>query len=356
MLFSRGRNAARPALRRSAAEFLEKGLTNKDTPANKYTPAKHLSDICGATPVQVATYQVRGQINSWLANRADEFVEPLSSVSVAWMYDARRVRRRQRHGRDSVKRSLLIVVGGLALLASGSSSPPQAVSVVAGTAHTSQNALDWAGAYRGVIPCADCQGIETVVILRSDGTFTTHFRYLGKGDEVLSKEGRFTWNAAGSIVTLAGDAQYLVGENHLRRLAIDGSRVSGRLADRYVLAKVPEGGVAERYWKLVELNGQPLPKLDRKPWLILREADGRMNGFGGCNRFTGSYKLDAAASRLTFGQIATTSMACISGMEVEQAFYEVLRNADNYSLAGNHLTLNRARMAPLARFEAVYLP
>jgi hypothetical protein len=42
-------------------------------------------------------------------------------------------------------------------------------------------------------------------------------------------------------------------------------------------------------------------------------------------------------------------------MEVEQTFQEALRNADNYSLAGDHLTLNRARMAPLARFEAEYL-
>ena len=254
-----------------------------------------------------------------------------------------------------MKRSILIVVGGIALLASGGSSPLQAVAVIY-TAHNSQNALDWAGAYRGVLPCADCQGIETVVILKSDGTFTKHFKYLGKGDEVISKEGRFTWNAAGSIVTLAGDAQYLVGENHLTHLARDGSRVTGALADRYILAKIPEGGVTERYWRLVELNGQPLPKLDRKPWFILGEADGRMNGFGGCNRFTGSYKLDAAAARLRFGQIATTSMACVSGMELEQAFYEVLRNADNYSLTGDHLTLNRARMAPLARFEAVYLP
>ena len=255
-----------------------------------------------------------------------------------------------------MKRSLLIVVGVLALLASGCSSPPRAVTVIPDTAHNSQNALDWAGAYRGVIPCADCRGIETVVILNSDGTFTTHFRYLGKGDEVFSKEGRFTWSATGNIVTLAGDAQYLVGENHLTRLAADGSRITGALADHYVLAKIPEGGVTERYWKLVELNGQPLPKLDHAPWLILEEADGRMNGFGGCNSFTGSYKLDAAASRLSFAQIATTSMACISGMDVEQAFYEALRNADNYSLAGDHLTLNRARMAPLARFEAVYLP
>lgn len=255
-----------------------------------------------------------------------------------------------------MQRSLLIVVGGLALVASGYSSPPQAVAATPDTVHNSQNALDWAGAYRGVLPCADCQGIETVVILNSDETFTAHFKYLGKSDKVFSKEGRFTWNAAGSIVTLAGDAQYQVGENHLTRLALDGSRVTGALADRYVLAKIPDGGVTERYWKLVELNGQPLPKLNRAPWLILKEADGRMNGFGGCNSFTGSYKLDVAASRISFGQIATTSMACISGMEVEQAFHEALRNADNYSLAGDHLTLNRARMAPLARFEAVYLP
>lgn len=252
-----------------------------------------------------------------------------------------------------VRRLVLILLGGLALLASACSSPPQAVTK---TGHNSQNALDWAGAYRGVLPCADCQGIETVVILKSDETFTTLSRYLGKGDEVFSKEGRFTWNAAGSIVALAGDAQYLVGENHLTRLAADGSRVTGALADRYVLAKLPEGGIVERYWKLVEVNGQPLPKLDRAPWLILREADGRMNGFGGCNSFAGSYKLDTVASRLSFGQIATTSMACISGMDVEQAFHEALRDTDNYSLAGDHMTLNRARMAPLARFEVVYLP
>jgi heat shock protein HslJ len=46
-------------------------------------------------------------------------------------------------------------------------------------------------------------------------------------------------------------------------------------------------------------------------------------------------------------------MACAEGMETEQAFNEVLGMVDNYSLNGEQLTLNRARMAPLARFEAV---
>jgi|AGTN01.2.fsa_nt_gi Uncharacterized lipoprotein NlpE involved in copper resistance len=223
-------------------------------------------------------------------------------------------------------------------------------------AHNSRNSLDWAGAYRGVLPCADCEGIETVVILADGGTYSTQSKYLGKGTEVFSEQGRFTWNEAGSTITLAGrqPVQYFVGENRLTRLALDGSRITGDLAENYVLTKLTDD-VTEKYWKLVELNGRPVPALGREPHLILKAGDGRVNGFGGCNTFIGSYKLDPATSRISFGQVASTMMACASGMDVEHAFHEVLRTVDNYSLNGDSLTLNRARMAPLARFEAVYL-
>jgi heat shock protein HslJ len=113
-------------------------------------------------------------------------------------------------------------------------------------------------------------------------------------------------------------------------------------------------GIAEKYWKLVELGGKPVPPMEREPYMILR-SDKRVNGFGGCNVFTGDYRLDASASRLSFGQIASTMMACVAGMEMEQAFHEALRHTDSYTLDGDRLALIRARMAPLARFEAVYL-
>ena len=113
-------------------------------------------------------------------------------------------------------------------------------------------------------------------------------------------------------------------------------------------------GIVEKYWKLVELNGKPVPPLEREPHMILK-ADGHVNGFGGCNAFTGSYKLDASASRLSFGEIASTMMACADGMDVEQIFHKALRSADSYALNGDRLVLIRARMSPLARFEAVYL-
>lgn len=256
-----------------------------------------------------------------------------------------------------MRRSLMAGLLAALLLSAGcATSPRDGAGASPDPAHNARNSLDWAGAYRGVLPCADCEGIETTVLLRPDGGYLARSRYLGESGVVSTSEGRFTWNAAGDAVSLAGDspALYRVEENKLVRLALDGSPNTGPLAEHYVLMKLPDGPT-ETYWKLVELNGQPVPTLDREPYLILKDADGRVNGFGGCNGFSGGYTLDPATLRISFGQVVSTQMACAQGMEVEQAFHEVLRKADNYSLAGDHLTLNRARMAPLARFEAVYL-
>ena len=226
-------------------------------------------------------------------------------------------------------------------------------------AHNARNSLDWAGTYRGTLPCADCPGIETIVILASDGTYRTQSKYLERNIPASSEHGRFAWNETGNTVTLEGapPTKYFMGENRLTRLALDGSSITGPLAEHYVMTKVAgvDGKVTEKYWKLVELNGKPVPTLGREPHLILKAEGGRVNGFGGCNSFSGPYELDEAKSRIRFGKLASTMKACASGMEVEDAFHRVLQTVDNYSLSGDRLSLNKARMAPLARFEAVYL-
>jgi heat shock protein HslJ len=252
---------------------------------------------------------------------------------------------------------VLALIAAAALTAGGCAMPGDtSVAANPDPAHNARNSLDWAGAYRGVLPCADCSGIETIVVLAGDGPYRTQSKYLSKGGQVFSDQGRFTWNEAGNTIAFADrePARYFVVENRLTRLALDGSRITGPLAEHYVLTKLSDS-VIEKYWKLVELRGQPVPALDREPHLILKAESGRVNGFGGCNSFTGSYTLDEAASRIRFGQIVSTMMTCPTGMEVEKALHEVLRTVDNYSLNGGRLTLNRARMAPLARFEAVYL-
>ena len=106
--------------------------------------------------------------------------------------------------------------------------------------HTSEIALDWAGVYEGTMPCADCEGIETVVELRDDHTFTATYTYIGKEDNTFTNEGTFTFDVLGNTITLQSDdqtSQYRVGENQITLLGADGELNTGELADFYILKK-----------------------------------------------------------------------------------------------------------------------
>lgn len=114
--------------------------------------------------------------------------------------------------------------------------------------------------------------------------------------------------------------------------------------------------IQEKYWKLIELKGKPFVMKggdqQQEPYFILKKEDNRVNGSTGCNRMMGTYTL-AEGNRISFSQLAQTRMACVD-MSVERPFIEVLETVDNYTIKGDSLSLNKARMAPLAKFVAVY--
>lgn len=107
--------------------------------------------------------------------------------------------------------------------------------------HNAQISLDWNGTYKGITPCADCEGIETEVTLNKDLTYLIKTKYKGKGDKVFEETGDFKWDKTGSIVILEGlkdrSSQFFVGENTLTQLDMDGKRITGNLAENYVLKK-----------------------------------------------------------------------------------------------------------------------
>jgi heat shock protein HslJ len=118
----------------------------------------------------------------------------------------------------------------------------------------------------------------------------------------------------------------------------------------------PNAELTETYWKLTELMGAPIfmtPGTKTEMRMILKKEGNQVSGNGGCNNFRGSYTL-LEGNRLSFSPLVSTRMAC-GNMEKETIFTELLQKADNYSIKGNVLSLNKGRMAPLAKFEAVYL-
>lgn len=109
-------------------------------------------------------------------------------------------------------------------------------------AHNSENSLDWPGEYEGVLPCADCPGIQTKITLNDDKTYELEMEYLERESKVMD-EGDFEWFDNGSKIRLKSqnkdekDKAFLVGENQLFQLDENGERATGELADKFTLKK-----------------------------------------------------------------------------------------------------------------------
>ena len=60
---------------------------------------------------------------------------------------------------------------------------------------------------------------------------------MGKDESIFKVAGKFDWDGKGSKITLSDGSKYLVGENQLFMLDNEGNRISGELAEHYILKK-----------------------------------------------------------------------------------------------------------------------
>lgn len=235
------------------------------------------------------------------------------------------------------------VGGALVALAFAACAPinsgaPSASPMAADPAHSSRNALDWAGTYAGTLPCANCPGVQTRLRLNRDESFELSVQYLERDAAPKVSSGRFGWSASGNAITLdeqGSGRQLLVGEGRLALLASgaaptwqqDGQRQLTRL-NPLPAADLPRTLEAHR-WTLVwasDAQGQAVAGL---PPTSSREVhfnfkSGRFNIDGGCNRMMSGYQIDAEG-RLSFGRMASTLMACEpAAMKVDAALAELL--------------------------------
>ena len=218
--------------------------------------------------------------------------------------------------------------------------------------HNSKTSIDWTGVYKGV-ESSNAKETITVLNLQKDMTYHMQTASADELNKATESNGIFSWDKKGGGITLKDSktgkkTSFQVGENVLRKIG----------TTSYALTKIQQESITEKYWKLIEINGKPVvmdESTGREPFIILKNEGNRINANGGCNSLTGSYEI-SQGNRIKFSQMISTMMACVH-MEIETELKKALEMTDNYTLSadGQYLSLNRARMAPLARFEAVYL-
>ena len=205
-------------------------------------------------------------------------------------------------------------------------------------AHSSRNALDWAGVYEGVLPCAGCPGVRTRLTLRRDGSFALSSQAVGRDAQPRVAQGRFTWQASGNAIVLdaaGGGQQVLVGEGRVALLdagAVPNWAQAGERTLQRVAAPSPaevQRTLESHRWTLAsatDARGQAVPALaarGARP-VVLSFAGGRLNVEGGCNRSFGAYRIDDQG-RLAAGRMASTMMACEpEAMKIDSALAELL--------------------------------
>jgi uncharacterized lipoprotein NlpE involved in copper resistance len=118
--------------------------------------------------------------------------------------------------------------------------PAADTTVAPNTASSPQEAviMELAAFYNGLLPCPDCDGIQTMLTLNADEqqSFTLSEEYKGKKPKTVETNG--TWSVMGNIVTLTsknGSVKYQVNPDGLVALKPDGSPMD---ASKYLLKKV----------------------------------------------------------------------------------------------------------------------
>ncbi len=99
----------------------------------------------------------------------------------------------------------------------------------------------------------------------------------------------------------------------------------------------PDAELLETRWLLQKIENQPIAAREdgREPFLVLRSFNNAVEGSTGCNQIAGTYSLQD--DRIDLGALAMTMMACVDGMDAEQAYTRALDRMNRYAISGQTL-------------------
>ncbi|MEZ0006832.1 heat shock protein HslJ [Flavobacterium sp. 28YEA47A] len=106
----------------------------------------------------------------------------------------------------------------------------------------------------------------------------------------------------------------------------------------------------DKEWKLQELNGKAIvldTTFKKEPLIIFNKETGKMTGNGGCNNFSGSYKLKDA-NNIELSEGGATMMAC-PNLGIESEFFKAFKQVKSYRIENNSLMLDNEKKEVVAK-------
>jgi uncharacterized membrane protein len=130
---------------------------------------------------------------------------------------------------------IILLSAFMFLIIIGCSSAPETIP------DTKQTTFLTNGIWLGMLPCADCDGIDYQLNLKNDYTFKQKSAYKGKSEELFIDEGNWSF-VSDSIISVDGSDDrklFLVTDKDLVLLDQDGNRIESTFEEKYHLHKDP---------------------------------------------------------------------------------------------------------------------
>lgn len=143
-------------------------------------------------------------------------------------------------------KAMKLFLAGAVLVAmvscTGAQKKKDAVQQEAPATSEMQAPVAYYGTYEGTLPCADCEGIKTLLTINEDTTYALKSEYLGKKEAIFEESG--TYNVLnGDVIELvtpsSGEKTYYKILEGAVALTADstGTLNDGELAEHYILKK-----------------------------------------------------------------------------------------------------------------------
>lgn len=202
------------------------------------------------------------------------------------------------------------------------------------------------GEYSGVIPCADCPGIDYTLKLNEDYTYAESLNYQERDSPTLNNTGTYkvkndTLIYLKSKPDNSGMQLFRLKNDQLIMLDIYGKPIQSSFADAYILRKDYQNWVTEQIngqWELQSINQKEIETEASSPNIEFILKDKNFRGFAGCNRING--KVEQVGNTLQFGMAMSTKMACPQ-LKLESQFLRLITNRSwTFSVTKDQLQLS----------------
>lgn len=219
------------------------------------------------------------------------------------------------------------------------------------------------GSYSGVLPCIDCAGIDTDLMIRANGTFTFTELYLGRSAGAFGDANQFVsegvWRVEGNALSLAmaqtGETRSyrIISANELRALDEEGRDIQSdrnhSLTRAAAAAAQPELTGRTWTWVRTERPSDDVVHPNEADEFTIRLTDGgAVSVATDCDTYNGTYRTNVRDEIDMTIEAATDEC---SGASQAPAFVKMLTDSNRYYLVNGGLYLGIPFESGLVVFE-----